>query len=181
MSDDLNDLSNIKGLDEITSAINQTISTIKLKKHNKQFARKVFIEKIKLNRSPFPKFAQNYNMFTSNLEEYLDNLETRLENELIELLAPLEIHASIKTNKKSLPYQKEIIFRKRSESYVNGMFEYQRMFRMIAKELLENDCRKIRFYVFIEPYGEDVSGFEAFIGGQGIEYRFRYYQHKTVE
>ena len=162
-----------KEIEKITSIVTDEINKMAVQNR----CRKVLIEKVKLKRSPSPKFNKNFESFIPNMDEKLDSIETRMEEEIIEMLAPLQIHASVKTDKKSLPYQEEIVFKKIAESYIPGMFEYEGMFRIIAKELLENDCHKIRFYMFIEPYGEEVTGFRAILGGQGIEYRFRYYVH----
>lgn len=110
--------------------------------------------------------------FCGNLNDYFEKLETELENELTEFLYSIQISSSVKTDKYSLPFQDEVVIQLYSESYINGMFERDRIFRPIVKKLLELNAYKIRFYLHIETFGDGMKLF-----GHGIKYTFRYYIH----
>lgn len=119
-------------------------------------------------------FIEKYKIFFgSDINSLLDNLENNMEEDLMELFPKFQIIASKKTDKKSLPYQYEIVCKLNSESYVNGMLEFHRTYRKIFKALLDGDVSKIRFYVHVEPYGDANKLFN-----NGIKYCFRYYEHK---
>lgn len=92
-------------------------------------------------------------------------LERKMEVGLIDLLSRLDLSASVKSEPKSLPYQREIIQHIYTESYLNGVLEYHRCYRTIVQELLNQEVYKLRFYVQITPQGNK------------LEYAFRYYVH----
>jgi hypothetical protein len=105
----------------------------------------------------------------------IEKLEKAMEKELIETIFPqFSIHASKKSDRKSLPYQHEITVSLVRESYLNGMLEYHRCFRQIMKELLSKDVYKIRFYVHVTT---DMTKAGPFNLGR-INYHFRYYIHE---
>lgn len=105
-------------------------------------------------------------------EEVLKTYEEKMEQDLVKNLFPcLNIQASIKSDKKSLPYQHEVVFCLNCESYVQGMFEYRKGFRSITRELLDKNAFKIRFYVEIDTV--DTSFFNL----GAVRYKFRYYIH----
>ena len=105
-------------------------------------------------------------------EKLLSNLEVKMEKDLINLFNKLGIQASLKSEKKSLPFQFEVVEKLPYESYVNGMLEYERTFRKIAKELLDKDVSKIRFFVDITAVDSEINIFPGF-----INYSFKYYIH----
>jgi hypothetical protein len=106
-------------------------------------------------------------------ENYLtkiEKFEKDCEKSLIDTLGRLDIHATTKTDRYSLPYQKEITMELMGESYMNGPYEFYRIVRRIVKELLNENVYKIRFYILI-----DVDTDYGFMGK--IIYKFRYYVH----
>ena len=107
-------------------------------------------------------------------KKYLENIENDIEIELIDFLRKIQIVASKKIDKYSLPYREEIIIKLPVESYLNGCFERDRIFRPILKELLAKDVFKIRFYLHVETYcnSTKLANFDA-----GIKYSFRYFIH----
>ena len=111
--------------------------------------------------------------FFEDFNKTLDELENKMEEDLIELLSKLQIRASKKQDKYSLPYTNEILKTLILESYVQGFLEYERIFPEIVKELLNKNVNKIRFYIHIEPYDIKNNFF-----GKGLKYNFRYYIHK---
>ena len=77
--------------------------------------------------------------------------ETIIEKELIQLLWSLDIDASVKTDKKSLPYKetfKTILYRTKSYS---DSFYWKKIYIEFVKEILNKGYRKIRFYCELIP------------------------------
>ena len=121
------------------------------------------------------KAAQDFlSPFNGDLKVYLPKLEEQMENLLIEYFKKVQITATKKTDKYSLPYQHEIIKKLMIESYVPACFEFDRILRPIVKELLAKDVYKIRFYLHIETYEREIKSFQPW---GGIKYSFRYFIH----
>ncbi len=100
----------------------------------------------------------------------MDRFEIQAEGRIIDFLKVIGIHASVKTDRKSLPYQKEIHASHHGSSYLNDAFDLtQTFYREIVRELLEEDIRKIRFYVLAEIYDGGFMG--------KTKFSFRYYVH----
>ena len=110
-----------------------------------------------------------------DFEIYLDKTEENLEIEIIYLLRKIGISASKKTDKYSLPYQKEIVI---NLPIIYDGFSISKILRPILKELIEKDIYKIRFYFHIETYVAEATRNGKFPFGAGIKYCFRYFIHK---
>ena len=85
------------------------------------------------------------------MENDILHKETIIEKELIQLLWSLDIDASVKTDKKSLPYKetfKTILYRTKSYS---DSFYWKKIYREFVKEILNKGYRKIRFYCELIP------------------------------
>ena len=106
----------------------------------------------------------------SNYIKKIEKFEINCEKSLIETLGRLDINATVKTDRYSLPYQKEIKVELFGESYMNGPYEFYRVVRKIVKELLNENIYKIRFYILV-----DVDTNAALMGK--VIYKFRYYVH----
>ena len=102
-------------------------------------------------------------------EEHMINLEKKIEKDMIEVLFKMGIHATVKTDRYSLPYQFQVKTTQNGESYLNGAFESVKLYREVLRNLLEMDVYKIRFYIFAEV--ED-----SFPMGR-VNYYFNYYIH----
>jgi len=102
-------------------------------------------------------------------EEHMINLEKKIEKDMIEVLFKMGIHATVKTDRYSLPYQFQIKTTQNGESYLNGAFESVKLYREVLSNLVEMDVYKIRFYIFAEV--ED-----SFPMGR-VNYYFNYYIH----
>jgi len=102
-------------------------------------------------------------------EEHMINLEKKIEKDMIEVLFKMGIHATVKTDRYSLPYQFQIKTTQNGESYLNGAFESVKLYRAVLSNLVEMDVYKIRFYIFAEV--ED-----SFPMGR-VNYYFNYYIH----
>jgi hypothetical protein len=102
-------------------------------------------------------------------EEHMINLEKKIEKDMIEVLFKMGVHATVKTDRYSLPYQFQIKTTQNGESYLNGAFESVKLYRAVLSNLVEMDVYKIRFYIFAEV--ED-----SFPMGK-VNYYFNYYIH----
>jgi hypothetical protein len=102
-------------------------------------------------------------------EEHMINLEKKIEKDMIEVLFKMGIHATVKTDRYSLPYQFQIKTTQNGESYLNGAFESVKLYRAVLSNLVEMDVYKVRFYIFAEV--ED-----SFPMGR-VNYYFNYYIH----
>ncbi len=102
-------------------------------------------------------------------EEYMVNLEKDIEKDMIEVLTKMGINATVKTDRYSLPFQRQIKTTQYGESYLNGAFESIKLYRSVLSEMVELNIYKIRFYIFAEvedhfPIGK-------------VNYYFNYYMH----
>jgi hypothetical protein len=95
--------------------------------------------------------------------------ETKIEADLIKFLQKMNIHASTKSDRYSLPVEFEIRQTNYGEAFLNATFSTANLYRKIAKALLDVNAYKIRFYVFmeIEDKGKE----------RKVNYYFRYYVH----
>lgn len=106
---------------------------------------------------------------TAAYEKSMVDLEKKIEKKLLEMFNDLNINATVKTDRYSLPHTKEIKITQYGESYLNGAFESWAFKRKIFKEVLGNDLHKLRFYVFAEVEDHFPMG--------RVNYYFRYYPH----
>ena len=85
------------------------------------------------------------------MENDILHKETIIEKKLIQLLWSLDVDASVKTDKKSLPYKetfKTILYRTKPYS---DSFYWKKIYREFVKEILNKRYRKIRFYCELIP------------------------------
>lgn len=104
-------------------------------------------------------------LYLSRIEAF----ERKCEQTLIETLRRLHIKASVKTNRYSLPYKEEVLVILPGESFLNAAFNLTRVTRVVARDLLNRDLYKVRFYLHINVVEDP-----AYSLGK-VEYRFRYY------
>jgi len=116
----------------------------------------------------FIKSAFNFNSF----EEFCTYYETKKEKDLIELLTNFNISASVKLNKKSLPFQHSKFIINTFSSCLNEILFTQRLNCQLLQHLLELDVEKIRFYIEITPYKNKTDNII------GLQYSIYYYVHK---
>ena len=110
------------------------------------------------------------NRTESKYRKEIEAFEKKCEDSLIGTLSRLDIHAIVKTDRYSLPYQKEVIVELGGESYMNGPYEFFRVARKLVKELLNENVYKIRFYILVDVDTE--------FGMMGkVTYKLRYYVH----
>lgn len=113
--------------------------------------------------------SEKKNQTESGYLNKIEEFERKCEDSLINTLSRLNIHASVKTDRYSLPYQFEVEKTLYGESYLNGPYEFYRVAREFVKELLVKDVYKIRFYLLIDVDTEKMLG--------KVTYKFRYYIH----
>lgn len=107
-------------------------------------------------------------MTLSEYEEHMVELEMRTEKRIIKMLELMDTVATVKTNRYSLPYTDQIKRSMNITSYVNDALDTRLFLRSIAKAILEEDLRKIRFFVFAEIEGGTFGR---------VNYYFNYYKH----
>ena len=95
--------------------------------------------------------------------------ETKIEADLIKFLQKMNIHASTKSDRYSLPVEFEIRQTNYGEAFLNATFYTQNFYRKIVKKLLKMNSYKIRFYVFMEIIDNG--------GERKVNYFFRYFNH----
>lgn len=132
--------------------------------------------KILMKREINENIQRDLSPFISDIDNFFYRFETQLETELIKLFNSVGISALVKTDKYSLPHQGEVVVKLKRESYIPGMYEKNRIFRPIIKEMLDEDAYKIRFYIHAETYGGDEEGLFGMYKS-GFKYSFRYYIH----
>lgn len=103
--------------------------------------------------------------------ERLDLFEQEVEARLLNILKPLGIRATIKTDRKSLPYKQEIIRHRKITSLVNDAYETEEFFRAVVLTLLSEGWNKVRFYIDCEH----VYLGKGLTGDIGFQFSFRYY------
>nr|QBM02790.1 hypothetical protein [uncultured archaeon] len=144
-------------------------------KTNNVYCRKVLIEKCRRGREMSEKFLRRTDVFYPDIHNTLDRKETQIEHELVSIFEKLQIQASTKTDKRSLPYNNVIVSRLMLETDVSAMFDSKRIYRKIISELLTKDIYRIRFYIHIETYEDNSNMMAKILGMCGLKYCFRYY------
>ena len=102
-------------------------------------------------------------------EDAMINLEKKIEKDMIEVFNKMGIHATVKTDRYSLPYQFQIKITQNGESYLNGAFESVKLYRAVLKEMITLNLYKIRFYILAEVEDGPYMG--------KVNYYFNYYIH----
>jgi len=105
------------------------------------------------------------------IEEYenqMTRIEKSTEEKIIKMLDMINTHASVKTDRYSLPYKQQIKHTRNASSYLNDAFDTRQFIREIAEEVLKYEITKLRFYVFVEMEGS--------MFGK-MNYYFNYYPH----
>jgi hypothetical protein len=101
-------------------------------------------------------------------EDHMTKLEKSIEEKIIKMLDMISTHATVKTDRYSLPYKHQIKHTKHATSYLNDAFDTRQFIREIAEEVLKYEITKLRFYVFAEMEG-------GMFGK--MNYYFNYYPH----
>jgi hypothetical protein len=113
----------------------------------------------------------------SDGNKFAINLEKSIEKNIISMLDELGIQASVKTDRYSLPIHGIVSSSSGPDSYIPAIYDSSMVKRQFLKVLLNEDCRKVRFYVYVhtsEP--EDNTVFPAFFLKRFL-IEIRYYLH----
>ena len=125
------------------------------------------------------KYLKNEEVTPEFLIDKIKEYEEKCEDSIIKTLGKVGINAMKKTDKFSLPYNREIKLTKRGESWVNGPYEFYWVARNIVKELLNENLLRVRFYMFVdisENVNDDPTEIHPIFNSRGrIDYYFRYY------
>ena len=105
--------------------------------------------------------------------KFMKNTEISIEKRLIDIFKNLGISAIVKTDRYSLPFNKQIKITQYSESYLNAAFNTDKLFREILKNILSEDLEKIRFFVFLEVI--DISSENRFWCNSAVNLYFNYH------
>jgi hypothetical protein len=116
------------------------------------------------------------NRWGKNWEDFQPYIEKQKEEELIQLLWKINIQSSIKTNKKSLPFQYTVT---QSED-VGNLTQTTQLYRKFIYHLLKENTYKIRFFIETElNYGSLFGPPTSLSYITGIIYHIKYYIHKN--
>ena len=114
-------------------------------------------------------------IYGKDWNEFSPYIETKKEQELTKLFWKLGIQSSVKTDKKSLPYQHIIT----THESVGDLENTSQLYRKLIKHLLEEDAYKIRFFIETElGYGCSLGTLTLPSYITGITYHIKYYIHK---
>ncbi|MFZ1789090.1 MAG: hypothetical protein WAT92_12285 [Saprospiraceae bacterium] len=106
----------------------------------------------------------------------IDRFELYCEKYLIEIFQKLGIKSLVKSSRKSLRYNNELLVVLEGETDMNAPYEFFRVANKILKEILVKDIKKFRFYIQIDVYSRN----KIYIADCGkIEYRFRYHYSES--
>lgn len=124
------------------------------------------------------KMVDNEETTSEFLNEKIKDYEEKCEESITKTLGRIGITAIKKTDKYSLPYNREIKVTKRGESWLNGPYEFFWVARQIVHELLNENLLKVRFYMFVDISEKvnDNDDIHPIINSRGrIDYYFRYH------
>ena len=103
-------------------------------------------------------------------EDAMINLEKKIEKDMIQVFIKMGIHATVKTDRYSLPYDLQIKTTQFGESYLNGAYESIKLYRAVLKKMVDSDLYKIRFFILAEVEDGPYMG--------KVNYYFNYYIHR---
>jgi hypothetical protein len=106
-----------------------------------------------------------------NFHAAFESLEIETEKEIQECLASLGMEALKKTNRKSLPYKEELFYTAYISSFINDILLTSPLKRKLARELLNDNIFKIRFFVDINIPKNEQGNLDR------LEYSVKYYVH----
>ena len=121
-------------------------------------------------------FLKNDKKNPADYENEMKLQETKLETDLILFLQKMNIYASTKSDRYSLPIEYEIVQSNQGVSFLNETFSTFDFYRQIAKALINAEIYKIRFYTFIEIKDNGRSQKNSH-RNRRVNYYFRYYVH----
>jgi hypothetical protein len=117
-----------------------------------------------------PKTAENY-------IKAIECIEHKWENYLIDVLGKMNINASVKSDKYSLPFKDEIVFTTiQSVLLPKAYYTFMPAIRDFVKTILERNLLKVRFYILIDlKIVEEMKISEHKYGKVQLTIHFRYY------
>lgn len=104
------------------------------------------------------------------------HLEKSIEKNIIEMLRELDIQASVKSDRYSLPIHGVVTSSSIYSSHVADIFSSSYVKRQFLKILLNEGCRKVRFYVYVYTTEIKSNGLESMLSNE-FKIEIRYYLH----
>lgn len=104
------------------------------------------------------------------------NLEKSIEKNIIEILIGLDIQASVKSDRYSLPIHGVVTSSSIYSSHIIDIFSSSYVKRQFLKILLNEGCRKVRFYVYVYTTEIKNNGLESMLSNE-FKIEIRYYLH----
>ena len=105
---------------------------------------------------------------------FIVSMERKFQDYMLNVLSHLGFHASVKSERTSLPYTHELKHVTFGSSYVNAAYAFNEPARKFVKELLNSGTRKIRFYAMIDVEEGGILNFGK------VVFTFRYYELKKT-
>jgi hypothetical protein len=121
-----------------------------------------------------PKDMEQFMSYEVNETDYLNAMNTfekELEDNLKDILGRMGIHTTTKTDRKSLPYNKEITTIKRMTSIVNDAYTTEEFIFEVVKQIINSQNKKVRFYVECTHKETEGNYFNQF-----FEFSFKYHE-----
>jgi hypothetical protein len=170
-------LRQIKDITRMSELTLSDYASDEIEKLQKLISGELVIEKSKVpferkepsERNSLTFFLEDRGGNKKDYEESMINLEMKIEKDLVKMFRDLDIQASVKTDRYSLPYTNQVEHTGYGESYLNAAFLSAPFKRKIVKELLDKRVHKIRFFVFAEIEDQFPMG--------RVNYYFNYYVH----
>ena len=106
-------------------------------------------------------------------EKTVISFEKKCESNLINILKTVEITATVKTDRYSLPYQNEMIVVHECTKLINYNFSIFYPAREILKKLLVDHIYKLRFYLLVDVVLDETYPIDIPIGSVVFKFRYR--------
>jgi hypothetical protein len=110
----------------------------------------------------------------SDGNKFATHQEKSIEKSIIKILDEIGIHASVKSDRYSLPVHGSVISSVGQSSYINDIFESKNVKRKFIKTILDSGCKKVRFYVYVYTTEVDSKSdmYSMFLKKYNIEIRY---------
>lgn len=96
---------------------------------------------------PTPQSLTEYVVQEGDYEKAMNLFEIEIEEDIKNILGKIGIHATTKTERKSLPYNKQITTVNRITSIVNDAYQTEGFLFDVVKEIVNSRNKKVMFYV----------------------------------
>ena len=123
---------------------------------------------------PTPQSLTEYIVQEGDYEKAMNVFEMRIEDNIKSLFGKIGIQAMTKTERKSLPYNRQITTVNRITSIVNDAYQTEGFLFDVVKEIINSGNKKVRFYVECLHKETEGNYYNNF-----FEINFNYYEANT--